>query len=572
LDHCPQAVTAGKLTVASGAHDLADGKVTVSRRRRRCSDEVAAGPKPASQRDISARAFTLSDVPTSSRHHAARVSRSSVPRATGWTAWLRLAAREWLGVVLLGTVALLGFAKVGEDVFAHESTSVDGAVQRWMLAHQQAAAHRLFTWITIIGGITGMEVVALLGAMFLWYHGRRRVAASVLVVPVVAISLFNVIKRIYARQRPLGLGGPVDGTYSFPSGHATASAAVCCTLAYVLWREKFLRGSAALAIAVLVPLLVGLSRLYLNVHWMTDVLGGWCAGVFVAVLGVVLYDRLRRRRRGGVVAAMVTLVACAPHVRAQADDHSSAVVITGRDMALAGGATVATAVITRADVPVARLFSDSAFHERHPGFTIFARRASVATETLYMLTGGTVYLVGRMSKDEGTADVALHTTESVIFPAMFIQVIRGALGRARPYVEDEQGDKRDADPYDFELLHGFTSFNYRSFPSMHAMASLAVATALTREMRQRETPHREVISPLLYAAASLPPLARMYLDEHWTSDIVMGAFLGVFAGQKVVGYSHEHPHNRIDNAFLGRRMDIGFMDEGRGLSLFVAPQ
>jgi membrane-associated phospholipid phosphatase len=106
---------------------------------------------------------------------------------------------------------------------------------------------------------------------------------------------------------------------------------------------------------------------------------------------------------------------------------------------------------------------------------------------------------------------------------------------------------------------------------MHAMASLAVATALTQEMRQRDTPHREVISPILYTAATLPPLARMYLDEHWTSDIVMGAFLGVFAGQKVVGYSHEHPNNRIDNTFLGRRMNIGLVSDARGLSFFVSP-
>ena len=273
-----------------------------------------------------------------------------------------------------------------------------------------------------------------------------------------------------------------------------------------------------------------------------------------------------------LVTVLLVMFFAAPRARAQSDDHPSAVVITGRDMALVGGATAASALLTTVDVPVARFFGDSAFHARHPGFTTFAKRASVATETLYMLTGGSVYLIARMRKDAGTADVAFHTTESVLLPAMFIQVIRGALGRARPYVIDDAGEKLDADPYDFELLHGFTSFNYRSFPSMHAMASLAVATALTREMRQRDTPHREVISPLLYAAASLPPLARMYLDEHWTSDIVMGAFLGVFAGQKVVTYSHEHPNNRLDNAFLGRRMDIGFTDDGRGLSLFISPE
>lgn len=274
-----------------------------------------------------------------------------------------------------------------------------------------------------------------------------------------------------------------------------------------------------------------------------------------------------RLARGTTTAALALAFVHSPALTAQ----RSGVVITRGDLDLIGAAAVATAAISRLDVPVARLFGDSAFHTRHPGFTTAAKRASYATETVYMLTGGAVYLIARTQKNDGTADVALHTTEAVASAAMFIQVVRGVLGRARPYVIDDAGETRDADPYDFEPLHGFTSFNYRSFPSMHAMASIAVATALTQEMRQRDTPHRAILSPLLYVAASVPPLARMYLDEHWTSDIVLGAFLGAFAGQKVVTYSHDHPDNRIDNAFLGRRMNVGFVHDARGLSLFVSP-
>ena len=136
-------------------------------------------------------------------------------------------------------------------------------------------------------------------------------------------------------------------------------------------------------------------------------------------------------------------------------------------------------------------------------------------------------------------------------------MIRGALGRARPYVINEAGEKINADPYDFQPLHGFTSYNYRSWPSMHAMASFAAATALAQEMRRRDTPHRGLITPALYAGAAMPSLARLYLDEHWASDIAMGVVLGVFSGQRVVTYSHDHPTNRVDRAFLHARMSIG---------------
>jgi membrane-associated phospholipid phosphatase len=273
-------------------------------------------------------------------------------------------------------------------------------------------------------------------------------------------------------------------------------------------------------------------------------------------------------------AAAVGLAAAAllpPRAVAQTAQQPSAVLITGRDLGLVAGATAGTALISRFDVPLARMFADSGFHARHPALTTTAKRASIVTETVLMATGGVVYAIARHRHDDATADVAWHTTESVLSAALFIQVVRGALGRARPYVIDEEGEKTDADPYDFELFHGFTSFNYRSFPSMHAMASFAVATALTQEMRLRGTPNRHLLSPLLYAGAAVPPLARLYLDEHWTSDIVMGVFLGVLAGQKVVLYSHEHPDNRIDRALLGPRMGLGLTHDARGVSFFVGP-
>jgi membrane-associated phospholipid phosphatase len=175
-------------------------------------------------------------------------------------------------------------------------TSFDAAVQSWVLAHQATWVEQIFRWITTLGGITGMRVLAGAGAAYLWSRGRRRVAAGVLLAAVVADILFHVVKPLVARPRPLGLGGLVDSSYAFPSGHATVSAAVCCTLAYVLWREGLVGGRPALMLAVIVPLLVGVSRLYLNVHWATDVLGGWFAGLLIAVLSALVYDRYGRRR------------------------------------------------------------------------------------------------------------------------------------------------------------------------------------------------------------------------------------------------------------------------------------
>ncbi len=263
---------------------------------------------------------------------------------------------------------------------------------------------------------------------------------------------------------------------------------------------------------------------------------------------------------------------CASPLCAQspAVQQPSAVLIDGHDLAVTGLATLGAAALSRLDVPLARAFTDSAFHARHPGLTTAATRASLATETVLMLTGGTIWAIGRINDDRGTADVAFHTAESVAAAAMFIQVVRGVLGRARPDVRDS-GAVRHASPYDFELLHGFTSFDYRSFPSMHAMASFAAATALTQEMRRRDTPHRRLISPALYTAAAMPALARMYLDEHWASDIAMGIFIGVLSGQKVVNYSHDHPDNRVDRHFLKPGLRAMVSHDAGGFSLSLLP-
>jgi membrane-associated phospholipid phosphatase len=271
-----------------------------------------------------------------------------------------------------------------------------------------------------------------------------------------------------------------------------------------------------------------------------------------------------------VVIAALVMATClsAPLDTAQA--QGSAVLLEKRDLGMLAGATLASAAMIAIDTRVANFMSDSGFQTRHPGFKSAAFGASHSTETVLMITGGLVWGIGRLNDDRGTADVAFHTTEAIATTAMVIQVVRGALGRGRPYVVDD-GEKRNGDPREFKFLRGFTSYNYRSWPSMHAMAAFAAASALAQEMRVRDTPHRGVIAPALYTAAAMPALARLYLDEHWASDIAMGVFLGVFAGQKTVLYSHAHPDNATDRRFLKPSLRATFTHDARGLSFSILP-
>ncbi|MEO5817934.1 MAG: phosphatase PAP2 family protein, partial [Gemmatimonadaceae bacterium] len=174
-----------------------------------------------------------------------------------------------------------------------------------------------------------------------------------------------------------------------------------------------------------------------------------------------------------------------------------------------------------------------------------AQKISKVNETTLTVGGIVVYGVARLTRSRTVADVALHATESVVLASVASQLIRGPLGRSRPFVT------KDTDQYDFSAGKGFREFSNRAFPSIHTSSSMAMATVLTMELHRRHSEATPFVAPILFAAGMLPGLARIRLDQHWASDVASGAIMGVWAGYKVVSYSHAHPNNRFDRVLLG---------------------
>jgi membrane-associated phospholipid phosphatase len=195
-------------------------------------------------------------------------------------------------VSLLG---LLLFTRVGRGVLERETSGFDDAVRSWVLAHQVAGVVSAFQVITFIGSANALGWLAVIMAAWLWRSRRRHIAAVLVTAPAVATALFVGIKNLFQRVRPAGAVPLHLVSYSFPSGHATASTAVLVTLCYIMARERLLSHAAALVLGFLGPLLVGLSRIYLDVHWTTDVLGGWGLGLVVAALSAAAYEHMRGR-------------------------------------------------------------------------------------------------------------------------------------------------------------------------------------------------------------------------------------------------------------------------------------
>ncbi len=198
-------------------------------------------------------------------------------------------------------------AVLGAHVYGHLPGAFDRGAEAWALAHRTPGLLAGFAFASRVGAPIGVFVAMILAAVLLARGPASRVPGSRLAVyvvaaPALAVLAFNAVKVLVHRTRPAaGLLLP-QMTYSFPSGHATVSAAGFLTLGWVLAREARLPAWAAALVGVLPPLVIGASRVYLDVHWATDVIAGWCLGAAIAANFAALYERTRRPAGDGVAS------------------------------------------------------------------------------------------------------------------------------------------------------------------------------------------------------------------------------------------------------------------------------
>lgn len=151
---------------------------------------------------------------------------------------------------------------------------------------------------TALGGVGVLTLITIAVIGYLLLERKIRAAAFVAFSIAGAALLSTVLKGLFARPRPDVVPHLALVTSpSFPSGHSMLSAAVYLTLGALLARfqERVLVRAYLLSLALLVAVLVGASRVYIGVHWPSDVLAGWAAGAAWAALCWVLARGLQRR-------------------------------------------------------------------------------------------------------------------------------------------------------------------------------------------------------------------------------------------------------------------------------------
>ena len=195
-----------------------------------------------------------------------------------------------------------GFIDLAEKVHGKNAAlqKIDASIHDWAVSERTSGATTFFTIMTIIGGPLGLAVLLTIVGIILAIRRRWRWLIYLAVTAGGGALLNLELKRYFARARPLAaeMLRRANG-YSFPSGHAMGSAVAMGALAYLAFRAIRSWPAKTAVIAFLYTLVasIALSRVYLGVHWISDVLAGVTVGTVWVTTTTVAYETLRRIRR-----------------------------------------------------------------------------------------------------------------------------------------------------------------------------------------------------------------------------------------------------------------------------------
>lgn len=205
-------------------------------------------------------------------------------------------SRRVLAAFILFMITAIGFSIVAYEVRQGVTLPFDQAVLWWIHTHTSSHISNLVVVLTNVGGPAGTVLIAGGAAALLWLK-RRRYAAFVVVAAVGGAAALNlVLKYLFERTRPdLWTRVVQEPSFSFPSGHAMASSALVFACILIFWQTRWRWW--ALAAGAVYMLAIGFTRLYLGVHYPTDIISGWIVSAgWVAVVAVVVSSYIERRR------------------------------------------------------------------------------------------------------------------------------------------------------------------------------------------------------------------------------------------------------------------------------------
>jgi undecaprenyl-diphosphatase len=187
-----------------------------------------------------------------------------------------------LSGAVIAVVCTWAFSEIAEKVRRGSTQGFDEAVMRWIGQHQYSGLQTAMLEITSLGTGTVVAMIVLVAGLFLWLNQHKHSAVLLVVATVGGLVLNNLLKIGFDRPRPqVFKWGTYAVSSSFPSGHAMSSIIVYGTVAYLAARLQRNLASrvATLVLAALIIVAICISRLYLGVHYPSDIAAGLIIGL-----------------------------------------------------------------------------------------------------------------------------------------------------------------------------------------------------------------------------------------------------------------------------------------------------
>ena len=251
-----------------------------------------------------------------------------------------------------------------------------------------------------------------------------------------------------------------------------------------------------------------------------------------------------RRAAALTIACLLAAPAAAAQSAAPAPDTATAPprsTWTATDSWLSAGFVVATIAVMPADEKVAAWAQSPSVQSGANTSTVKFLNAYGGYGVLIASLG--TYGVARLAGSRPWSEIGLRATEAIVLSGAATAVLKGVIGRQRPYV-----DIHDSHYYVFGA--GFGNDSMSSMPSGHTTAAFAFAASVTDEVHYYWPKQTWWVATLTYGSAVAVGMARIYSNAHWTSDVIAGAGVGTISGLVVTRWHRAHPGNKLDQWLL----------------------
>jgi len=168
-------------------------------------------------------------------------------------------------------------------IVKNKTLTLDNNIHNYILSIRSTTLTNIFKFITSFGGSTFLLILTTL--LFILVKNKK-ISINIVLNLFIIFLLNQITKNIFLRERPLGINLINETGYSYPSGHAMVSLAYYGYLIFLILKtniHKILKISSTILLSLLI-LLIGLSRIYLGVHYLTDIIGGFILSIIYLLI------------------------------------------------------------------------------------------------------------------------------------------------------------------------------------------------------------------------------------------------------------------------------------------------